>query len=152
MVYTPNFFSVTLKVLLSLDNCSRFIKNMSFTNTCDTSASPNNNLCCEDLILDLFGDMKINQCYLDSSFRNYTHIRFECIPFASQTSNMNNYVRMLLILGGIFCFIYGIIKCTEESNSSPKELTPKEDEYRLTQLNQGFNIQGGKYQTFEEHE
>ena len=151
MVYTPNLLSVNIEALFSYDTCNHFVKNLSFTNTCDTFASPNNNRCCEDLIIDLFGDMKVGKCYTNTNFRNYTHVQFECSPFNSGSSKLDNYLGLLLLLSGIFCIIYGIMKCTDESNTQPKELTPKEDEYRLTQLNNGFNIQSGKYQTFEEH-
>ena len=150
MVYTPNLFTVTIKGLFSYDDCSHFVKNLTFTNTCDSLSSPSNKICCEDLILDLFGDMKVDKCYTDSNFQNYTHMQFECLSSNIESKHFENYVGFLLLLTVIFFIIYGIMRCTEDSK--PKEITPEQDSYRLARLNTGFNIQSGKYQTFEDHE
>ena len=149
MVYSPDYFLVAVKILLSVNNCTQFTKNITLENTCDTLQMPSNELCCQDLIQDLFGNYDINKCHPNSHFLNYTDIQFECIGINEASHNPRDFMAMLLILGSIFCLIYGVIRCTEDSR--PKTITGLENRDRITRLNAGFNIQEGKYQTFKEH-
>ena len=149
MAYLPSDYSVILMVMFSLDNCSHFVRNETFTNDCNTMSASSINMCCQDLILDLFGDMNLGQCYQDTSYRNYSQIQFECLNPTITEKEITYYFGVLLIMIGFCLLIYGIMKWTD-TQPDDTELAKQEQE-RKTTLNQSYNIQNGKYQTFSEH-
>ena len=113
MAYLPSYYSAILKVMFSFDNCTHFVKNETFENDCNTLSAGSLNMCCLDLILDLFGDMNLNQCYLDTSYRNFTSIQFECVNPSPNNEKINNYLVLLIILG-LFISICCVLKWTQE--------------------------------------
>lgn len=151
MASFPSQYSVILMVMFSQDNCTHFIKNETFTNDCNTLSASSVNLCCQDLILDLFGDMELGQCYQDTSFRNYSQIQFQCLDPPVNTKKIINYLGLLFIVFGFFLLICCIMKWTEEVKVSESEKQRKQVEH-ITMLNQGYNIQSGQYKTFPEYQ
>ena len=147
MAFLPSEYSVILMVMFSRDNCTHFIKNDTFTNECNTMSAGSMDLCCQDLVLDLFGDMKLNQCYQDSSYRNYTQLQFECINPPIYNKKTFQILGLIFILCGILVLVYCIVKWTEEVNES-KLQKKKEETDSITSLNQSYNIQDAKYNTF----
>ena len=150
MAYLPSQYSVALMVMFSLDNCSHFVKNETFSNDCNRISASSDDMCCQDLILDLFGDLKVNQCYQDTSYRNYTQLKFKCLHSSLGNKYSYSYLGFTFIILGLVILFCSVIKWTFEVKKNKNEKARLESE-RITQLNQAFNIQNGKYQTFTEH-
>ena len=153
MASFPSQYSVILMVMFSQDNCTHFIKNETFTNDCNTLSASSYNMCCQDLILDLFGDMEIGQCYQDTSYRNYSQIKFQCIDPPIFTKNIINYLSLIFIICGFIILMCCIIKWTQEVKESESESEKQRKKVEhITMLNQGYNIQTGQYKTFPEYQ
>lgn len=147
MGYLPSYISAELKVMFSLNHCVHFVKNETFSNTCDSMNADNINMCCEDLIQNLFGDMKLNHCYQDTSYKNYTSLQFECVNPPDNKDKLINLLEAFIIMFGFIFIMCCMINLTDRVKISETKKNKMEKDNIIT-LNKCFNIQDGKYQTF----